>query len=264
MVNTPTPETKLPFWERLKICLQFFTRLPIAPGKYEDYPSSSLSASADSFAFAGAIIGAIAAIILMVSSSILSPWLATIITLAVMTLITGALHEDGLADMADGIGGGHDREHRLKIMSDPAIGTYGALALIFSIILRIAALASLPLPVGIWVLILVHSASRGALLIPLYVLEYAKPAGKADAVKAGVTKTQIWWNGTILLFLTAIATFSLYSVVPFAILVVAAIATGSMTKLLEIKLGGYTGDGLGATQQIVEIAGMLVFAATLS
>ena len=159
--------------------LQFFTRLPL-PARIASLAdhSTGLEQSTRHFPVAGIAIGLLLAALFLLLSGVLPPVLASGLTIAAGMALTGALHEDGLADCADGLGGsnGSERasERALEIMKDSRIGAFGAAALIFSIGLRWAALASLAPVTGALALIICHSAARGSIAIALATSTYAR------------------------------------------------------------------------------------------
>ena len=186
----------------------------------------------------------------------LPPLLAAVLTVTLLVGVTGALHEDGLADLADGLGGGGDRERKLEIMRDSRLGTYGALALILGIALRVGAVAALPSAwVAIKALTVAGAVSRAAMVA---VSHYLPPA-RADGLSAtlgGPAK-----GATMLALGLAVAVaFLLLGFKSALVLAVAAAVTFGMKRLAAAHLGGQTGDVLGATQQVVEIVVLILLA----
>jgi adenosylcobinamide-GDP ribazoletransferase len=161
-------------------------------------------------------------------------------------LLTGALHEDGLADCADGFGGGKDKEHKLKIMRDSAIGSYGALALILSVGLRVSATANID---NAWkALIAAHCLGRGALPLAMHFL----PPASASGVAAGAGKPSQAEAGFALL--TALLIAGLLSPVSILPAALAALLFGWFAYR---QLGGHSGDVLGGMEQLAETAALL-------
>ncbi|MEM8786963.1 MAG: adenosylcobinamide-GDP ribazoletransferase [Pseudomonadota bacterium] len=239
-------------WARAATALRFMTRLPV-PGARAD-----LAAAAAFFPLAGAMIGALAALVWLAGFVIgLPPWPAAVLVLAVQLWLTGALHEDGLADCADGLGGGARPERALEIMRDSRIGAYGAAALGLSILARAAALAALGPWTGAAALIVAHVLARAGIVASLMLLPYARADGlAAEAQRAGGAATGL------LAFLPALAlTLWLGGVAGAVALVVAGAVWVWISRRLMRRLGGYTGDGLGATEQMIEIAALMTFAA---
>ncbi len=202
------------------------------------------------YPIAGAAIGAIAASALLVCRSVaMPPPLAAVWTLAAATLLTGALHEDGLADTADGFGGGHTRERKLAIMRDSRIGTYGAMALLLSTAIRITAITALAqTPAAAPALIAAGALSRGALAFPLLALPPARPDGLAAPLgKRSLVRTLVGpMLATLLAFLLLPPGRALEAILA------SCIAIALLAALARWQIGGYTGDVLGAGVVTVE------------
>jgi adenosylcobinamide-GDP ribazoletransferase len=165
-------------------------------------------------------------------------------------LVTGGLHEDGLADTADGLGGSATAERALEIMRDSRIGTYAGLALIFSVGLRWAALAGLSPADGAVALVVAHGLSRAAIPPVLLAAPYARSAGLAAGL-AGAVKGRDVAVATLLALAIAALSGPACGLVALA---AATAAAGITLAVLLRRLGGYTGDGLGAVQQAAEVA----------
>jgi adenosylcobinamide-GDP ribazoletransferase len=204
----------------------------------------------------------------------LSPWLAGALAFTATALITGAFHEDGLSDYVDGIGGGQTREQTLTIMKDSRVGSFGALALILVTVIKIAALASVPIMDGLLALIFSHATARACAVTVMALLPYARDdaTSKVKPVAMGVTWAEVvvaWLPTVALITLTTVmATASgLRSFAAFA-LFAAMLLAGIITTLLALqmkrRLGGYTGDALGAVEQCAEAVILVVCAAGLS
>ncbi|MDA0744712.1 MAG: adenosylcobinamide-GDP ribazoletransferase, partial [Proteobacteria bacterium] len=144
---------------RLFVCaLQFLTRLPTP--SLRDFQPEWIQQSARWFPLVGQVVGLIAAVILYGAAQVWSPWIAALLAVAAGVAMTGGFHEDGLADTADGLGGGQTRARRLEIMKDSRLGSYGALALGLTLALRVAALAML-VAVSPWMAAAALVASHG-------------------------------------------------------------------------------------------------------
>ncbi len=236
-----------------KLALAFLTRLPIRPDPGRD--RVGLAASAPMFGLAGALIGGIGALIYALTLGLgLPASLAAVLAVAGQILVTGGLHEDGLADVADGFGGGHDRSEKLAIMRDPRLGSFGAIALTLALLLRIGALTTLadPLPVGA-ALIAAGAVSRG--LLPLAMSRW--PAARADGLAAAAGRPHLGRSLAASLVAGLIALLVLDAVSAIAALLAAAGAALAMAVLARRQIGGLTGDVLGAMQQLAEIGFLL-------
>jgi adenosylcobinamide-GDP ribazoletransferase len=243
----------------LFVCLGFFSRLPLpldplAPGA----GASGLPGRGWLVPIAGAILGAIAALALGLAAEIgLPPMVSATLAVGALALATGALHEDGLADLADGFGGGATRARKLEIMRDSRIGAYGAIALTLMLVLRVAALAAL-IERGVGVagaaLVLAAAASRAFSLVPLALL----PAARADGLGAAAGRL----SGGDLAAASAVAA-AIALVLGGAILgagqalLAIGLALGATLAIAAIarrQIGGQTGDVAGAAQQMAEVA----------
>ncbi len=242
--------------------LRFFSRLPIPrragspPADAEDFPRALRRAP-----MAGAVLGLGAGLVLLLAREFGLPMsVAAWLTLACATVASGAMHEDGLADVADGFGGGFSRERRLEIMRDSRIGAFGAVALILSFGLRSAAMAGLAAAPGqaLAVLVAAGAMSRAACLAPLFLLPPARDdgAGRAAVLSLEAARSAF---GVALAFvgLPFLAGIPLGACLLAALL--AAIAVRGFCALAGRMIGGQTGDVAGAAQQIAEIVILMVF-----
>jgi adenosylcobinamide-GDP ribazoletransferase len=236
--------------------LRFFSRLPTPPADAE----AGLELARFSWAapVAGALIGAAGALALALGVVLgLPSFLRATFAVATLILVTGALHEDGLADLADGFGGGLTRESKLAIMRDSRIGVYGTLALALSLIVRVGALAALArggLAFAAASLILAGAASRAGALIPLALL----PPARADGVGASAGRMEmkdLIAAGFAVVGVALLAGLGALGVARalFACILAAAAAWG-MAALARRQIGGQTGHVAGAAQQAAEIA----------
>lgn len=244
-------------WQRdFRAVLGFFTRLPIGRA-----PDSNLAAAARAFPLAGLVVGLIGAFVYLGAMKLgLSGLLAALLAVATTGAVTGALHEDGLADVADGLGVRGDRARKLEVMKESHIGSFGTLALIFATAIKVAALAALGTPELVaGALIATHALARGVLPLAMRSLPMVRPGGLAD--RAGKpTADGVYWSLGLAL---AAALFSVYLPAALVALVAAVAAAVLIGKLAERQFGGYTGDVLGAIEQVAEIA-VLVNLVTLA
>jgi adenosylcobinamide-GDP ribazoletransferase len=229
--------------------LAFFTRLPVPSpaGPFE------LSRAAGAWPLAGLIVALPAAGLFLVARAIHCPPLtAALVALAALTLLGGGLHEDALADCADGLGGGRTSEQKLDIMRDSRIGNYGALALIFSVLIRATALAALaerPLPAAA-TLLGVAVLSRAVALSHWATTDPARPDGLAFA--AGRPSEAALSIGVAQGMLAAFAMFAIFQPAALLGLTLAAAGVAFFTEHCRRAIGGHTGDTIGAAQQIAE------------
>jgi adenosylcobinamide-GDP ribazoletransferase len=237
-------------------CLQFYSRLPVGSAAAPDFRRALRA-----LPVAGAAIGGCGALVLVLAHGFrLAPLPAAACAVAALVGASGALHEDGLADVADGFGGGATRERKLEIMRDSRLGSYGAIALVLALMLRVFATAAL-LERGLWpaaaALIFAGAASRVAGLAPLLLLPPARPGGLGAAMgrpapEAVRTAAALTLAGSAIVLPGGAHMSQLVGAQIGAIL-----ASVIVTKLAERQIGGYTGDVLGAAQQAAEIAVLL-------
>lgn len=240
--------------------LAFLTRLPHWPRAYENGPHP-LGRDAALFPLAGLIAALPSAGVLLLSSALgLSPLVGAAISVLLMVTVTGALHEDGLGDTADGLFGHHGRERALLIMKDSRIGTYGALALFGGMILRIALLSdigTMNAASAALALLAAAAVSRGAMAWLWSCLPTADPGGLADSVgrpgrREGATSALIGLGLLVVLGGLGLNGWGIVCAGVFT-----AATTILFRRMLKRRLGGQTGDTLGALQQIAEIMVLL-------
>ncbi len=251
------------------LALQFFTRIPVTGrlAQWVGYSPAMLRASAAHFPAVGWVVGAIGALALAGALALWPPLVAAVLCTVVTVLVTGAFHEDGLADVADGLGGASTRERALEIMKDSRIGAFGAIAVVLALGLKFALLAALAGQgafVACAALLAAHVLSR---LAPLAVMraspyvggEGGKSKPMADAVSGASVAVAVGWSLPAAALLVVVGGV----VNGVAALIAAAGVAVFMVRLLRRRLGGFTGDGLGATQQLSELAIYLALAARL-
>jgi adenosylcobinamide-GDP ribazoletransferase len=243
----------------LRTAVAFLTRLPM-PHPQGASPENFVRAHR-LFPVVGAAIGAAVGLLCLGLRAIGLPDLAAAaLALGASALLTGALHEDGLADVADGFGGGRDPAAKLEIMRDSRLGTYGALMLLVIFVAKVSALATLPDAFVVQGLIAAHALARGALPFMSMSLPYARKdglaanAGRPDSTTAATAG--------------ALALIMAWLVLPWreafgAALAVAACAA-SMAWLAQRQIGGQTGDVLGGAEQLGETAILLLLAAAMA
>ncbi len=242
---------------RLLVCAaQFMTRLPLP--RLRGFQPDWIGRSARYFPLVGQGTGLVAALVWLGAGRVWSGPVAAILAIAAGALVTGALHEDGLADAVDGLAGGQTREQRLAIMKDSRIGTFGALALGLVTALRVAALAACPAWTGAVALVAAHGAGRAAAAVAMAGLPYA---GEAATAKAGASPQAVSAANAL--------TAALLGLWPVLLLdwrrgVVGLALGGGVALALALAarrmVGGRTGDVLGGIEQLME-AGVLLGAA---
>lgn len=232
----------------LLVGVTFLTRLPVPVAL--DHCDGRLARAAPWFPVIGVVVGGVAGGTLLVAAALLPMPLAAGFAIAAGVLVTGALHEDGLADCCDGLGGGRSREQALEIMRDSRIGAFAGIGLFLSLALRWAALSALAPAAGALALVVAHGISRGMLPAAPALTGYARAQGMASALANGVSRREAA-VAVLLSFAIALLAGPACGIVAFA---AAALAAAAMLAILVRRIGGYTGDGLGAMQQLAEIA----------
>ncbi|HCN18350.1 MULTISPECIES: adenosylcobinamide-GDP ribazoletransferase [Psychrobacter] len=257
-------------WRLLLVAMQFLTRLPVP--SFSSYDPQWLHQSSRHFPAVGLLIGLLCAGVFWLGSVLFTPLVAAVISTVFGIRLTGAFHEDGLADSCDGLGGGLTRERTLTIMKDSRLGTYGVLGLVSALLLKVTLLASMPPSVAIIALIIGHTASRLLCISLLALLPYGGEIehAKAKPMAQQLTPLQgLLSSGWLLLAGVLVTLIFPYTVQQIGVgqwllaLLLALIATDYMRRLLRRRLDGYTGDGLGATQQLSEVAIYIGLAASL-
>ena len=271
------------------IALQFFTRIPIT-GRLADWVGFSpafLRAGAGHFPGVGLVVGAVAAAAYALINALLpdtpySSLVAAVLSTVVTVLLTGGFHEDGLADVADGLGGSYDRGRALDIMKDSRVGAFGAMALVLALLAKVALLSLLgsvegvptggnevPAPLSTWyvcaALVAGHVTSRA---LPLLLIAWLPHVGDTAASKSkpladhitahSLLTAFIWLFVALALVFTVLDAMNLIVACSFAVL-----ALLWMGRWFKRRLQGFTGDCLGATQQVCEIAFYLGMAISL-
>jgi adenosylcobinamide-GDP ribazoletransferase len=234
-------------WHALLAAIQFLTRIPV-PSIH--YTTRTLADALPYFPLVGLALGALAGGLNTLLVAHLSRTLAALFVVMATILITGALHEDGLADCADAFGSRHSRQRTLEILHDSRIGTYGAVALTLSLAARVLLIAALPLGRVMPMLIAASVLSRWSSL-PLTLLPPARPDGGQGMKVAQRTSHPGLIIATI--FALAIVIYSL-RVAAIAPVLAACITTALSAWFYYRRIGGTTGDCFGATNQLVEIA----------
>lgn len=263
------------FLRHYLLALQFFTRIPVtgALAAWVGYSPEMLRASAAHFPGIGWLVGGLVAVIsatlfAVLPDSPMAPLAVAVLGTVVSVLLTGAFHEDGLADVADGLGGSSDRTRALVIMKDSRVGAFGALALVLIVLAKVSLLAlagSVDTGVMVWGLFAAHVASRS---FPLLLIRAMPHVGDAAGSKSKPLADQISISSLMVAVLWLLAAIALVAGlaedVPLAMpMACAALACLWMWRWFDTRLQGFTGDCLGATQQVCEVAFYLGLVMTL-
>lgn len=240
------------------LALQFMTRLPV-PWQVS-YSETAQAASARFYPAVGLVVGLIAALVFLLAHWMFTPVIAGFLAIAAGIAVTGGLHEDGLADSADGLGSGAPRDRALEIMRDSSVGVFGVLALLIALPLKALALAELPALAGAIALICGHGLSRYACVFVIRNHPYARSSSvkfaKPQIDGAGHRFAALWALGFVLLLLVG------FGLAGFTGLALAGALTFALLRRAMARLEGYTGDILGASQQLCELGlylGLLIW-----
>jgi adenosylcobinamide-GDP ribazoletransferase len=255
----------MPFVRHFLLALQFFTRIPVTGrlAAWVGFSPGMLRASAAHFAGVGWLVGLVAAgvfgLLASAIDSAYAPLVAACLCTVATVMLTGGFHEDGLADVADGLGGSLERERALEIMKDSRVGAFGAMALVLALATKLALLAALgdaDVLQACLLILAAHVVSRACPMLLVWLLPHvgdtatSKSKPLADSITVGVLWSNfIWCLGLLPLIYSAQAA-TLFIVGSVAALVMLAY----MWRLFAKRLQGFTGDCLGATQQVCEIA----------
>ncbi len=231
----------------LAVALQFLTRLPVPAIPVGD---GDLRRATAAFPLVGVLVGGIALAVWAAMEPLLGALPAATAAVAAAVAVTGAFHEDGLADTFDGLWGGWDPVGRVEIMRDSRIGTYGACALVLSMVGRVGLLAGLGLPGAARALVVGHTISRAAIMVQIHLLPPISDRGSGAQVASplGVTGT-----GVVAATVLAVCVPLLGWWTP-AVLLAALVVTLGLRRAARRRIGGLTGDILGATQQLALLA----------
>ncbi len=231
----------------------FFTRLPL-PARL-GVEAADLRRAITYFPLCGALVGGLAALDWWLAALAFPAAVATGLAVVVGVVLTGAMHEDGWADVCDGFGGGHTKERVLAIMKDSHVGAYGVIGLVLMLGLKWQTLTALPGALVPAVLVAGHALSRGMAATVMATLDYARPEGPSKA-RALVVRLGGW--RLLFVLATALAPLALLPGQAWwgvgALVVVRVV----LARWFRSRIGGYTGDCLGAAQQLAELVFYLV------
>lgn len=245
------------FGADLRLAMLFSTRLPLASPRVVE--GGDLARASWALPIAGAVVGAFGALVYWLAYAVgLAPFLAATLAVTATLLVTGGLHEDGLADTADGFGGATSRERRLDIMRDSRVGSFGACALGLTLLLRVGALATLAEPALVApALVAAHAAARA--ILPIFMR--LTPPARADGLAAAAGRPSL----ATAALAGCIGAATLFLAIPRTAAVIAiavlAAATVGLSRFTMRQIGGHTGDVVGALEQSGECLVLLVVSA---
>jgi adenosylcobinamide-GDP ribazoletransferase len=241
----------------LGVAIRLHTRIPVPTRAGDDV---ELTRAIPWFPVVGAGVGALVAVAYVLVAAILPDFLAASVATGAGALLTGALHEDGLADVADGFAGGATRAGRLAIMEDPRLGTFGVVAVVVSLLIRVGSIAVLDAWSALALIPGAHALSRVGVIVLLRWLPPARPGGMGARYALALTNR----DAGIGIAVGVVIGIALMGGWVLPAMGLAAMSTYSMGALARAKIGGMTGDVLGATQQLTELAILLLGAASIS
>jgi adenosylcobinamide-GDP ribazoletransferase len=230
----------------------FLTRIPV--GSLYEFRREELPRSLIYFPVVGMVVGLVGGVILMAGDLFLPSLIAVLSCMAATVAMTGGIHEDGLVDATDGLFGGQNAARCLEIMKDSRLGTFGALALWFSLTGKLLLLNSL-LEQSVWLafaaIVMANALGRGACVVLLYIYPYVRAEGsKAKLFGNGVRRGQL----VLVLAFSAALAFALLDLAAAACVLAAILVTALAGAYSKRKVGGVTGDCLGGANQLVELA----------
>lgn len=255
--ESPTPSDGIPDWVHAAFnAVMFFTRIPVP--SWVRYSPEKLNQSSAWFPVVGWLVGACAALVFWAMRIPFGDALALLLSMAATILLTGSFHEDGLADVCDGFGGGWNRQQVLTIMKDSRLGTYGAVGLALVLAIKFFALSSLPWTWVVTALVMGHVLSR---FFPVLIIFAGSYAREDLTAKAKPLATKLTLPGLVLAGLFAFPVLAFQWIPALIAVGAASLMTMYLARLFRRRLGGYTGDCLGSVQQLTEVTVYLAFVA---
>jgi len=247
--TTPRSQRLRREWQIFLLALGFLSRLPVPPDP--DFSQDKLDGAARYFPAVGLLLGAISAVALLTFDALFNNLpLAVLLSMGVGLMVSGAFHEDGLADSADGFGGGWQRDDVLRIMKDSRIGSYGTVALVMVLGIKALALSSLPsASSAALALLLAQPLSRWLAVSYLVDLQYVSGEGKSKPLATALPLSQWWLAGLAVLLPALFIDVGQWLLMTFSLLIFRIV----FARYLRRRLGGYSGDALGAAQQLSEL-----------
>lgn len=240
-----------------KSAVALLTRVPVGG---RDRESGNLTRSVKWIPVVGGLVGLVISLAYVAASSVMPSLLAAATAVGVGVLFTGALHEDGLADTMDGFGGGVGPAETMRIMKDPTSGVYGVISIVMSLILRVIAVSTLTGALGLVFLPSIHAMSRGGSIGLMTLLRPASESGLGAAHDGPGLRRQVVM-GYLFAALIGFAALGWWAA---AFVIVTTLATAVIGLLARRHLEGYTGDVLGAAQQVGEVTSLVLAAALVS
>lgn len=227
--------------------LMFFTRIPCA--QWAGSSEADLNRASRYFPLVGVIVGLVAASVYLAAKLVFPQEVAVLASMAATLWLTGAFHEDGLADAVDGLGGGWEKEQVLTIMRDSRLGSYGALAMVMVLLTKFQTLVHLAPAMIPAILIAGHALSRFCAVLVISTQQYVRSSGKAKPLATRLSK-----GGLAVAAVAGLTPLALLAPLMLWALMPVTLVWLWFSRMLKRRLGGYTGDCLGAMQQLCELA----------
>lgn len=241
-------------WHLFCLALSFFSRIPVPAST--PYSPELLNQSSRYLSLVGLLLGALQALLLYGAAELLPFSIAVLLALMAGLVLTGAFHEDGLADTADGLGGGLSLERKLDIMKDSRVGSYALVTLLSVFLVKWQSLTALG-PQAVWALVVVAGLSRAAAISLTFVLPYQQldKVSKSKPIATSLQKSALGWIWLFVLPLLVLLPWSL----ALTLLLTLLLCLSLLFFYYRSQLQGYTGDLLGAAQQLTELSLYLVW-----
>ena len=233
-------------WRYFLTAIMFFTRIPI---KLNEFDEADLNKSTRFFPLVGILVGLVGALVFWLSDILLPLEVAVLLSMVATILLTGAFHEDGLADSIDGLGGGWSKEQVLTIMLDSRIGSYGAIGLVMGLLIKYQALSYQTVALIPASIVAGHALSRLCAVLVMFTQNYVKTEGKSKPLATQLNTTEL-----IIATFFGLLPMALLEMKYLAALIPVAVVWLWFSAKIKARIGGYTGDCLGAMQQLTEIA----------
>lgn len=231
--------------------VNFLTTLPWL--SHRDVTAADVARSFSYFPLVGAVLGLAAAVLDMAARQLFGITTTSVLVLALLVVVTGALHLDGFIDSCDGLFGGREPGRRLEIMRDSRIGSFGAVAVCMLLIAKFAALVSLPIAWRLPVLVVFPALGRWAMVYATVAFPAGRRDGLGNSMKAELSRSQLL-IATLLMIAIAVAALGARGLIA---LVIVAIVTYLVARLILRKIPGLTGDSYGAINEVAEIVILL-------
>ncbi len=246
------------------IALQFFTRIPIP--RWVGFDAAWLHQASRYFPAVGWVVAAWTALVYALAVTVWPQAVAVVLSTAAGIWLTGAFHEDGFADVCDGFGGGATPERVLEIMKDSRVGAYGAIGIALMLLIKCTVLAGMPAGWVVFALLIAHPLSRLMAVSLIWHLEYARQEGKAKPLAQHMSHTEfIIACLTVLLPIAGLLACNSFLLPHFLLGLLLLVLAGCwLARMFVRRIAGYTGDCLGAVQQLSEVAFYLGFAAAIA